>query len=394
MFLFLLFVGVSFCQERPDKRQMIAGTRVSSPFKDQEARPLFGGYNGQPLVVSNNPEKFFTTGYLLRMSQHTAGRGDIRHSLSGSFAIYIHHLSKVPSNIDLVIALHNTGSSPVWVSFNGALQMTKDPHGAWGQPPYGYGGPNAAAANGYFFKDPSRGYHQGTLSIRPGAVAILKRHRTSYGAEVDGRYEVNVSGGSVAVDVIAVDPNTSQAQFAGLPTAKGEMASTAPGAYGRASGVYTGARWVGSGVVKSSEVANAQPHPGSVAYLFAGTKAFRAQLQTPQAIKKYGDSQHVEGCYGVIFDLAFTLQNDEAAEKTFTVLITAPMHPEGNPPSFHWMGPLTMNGVQKTIRVNELGSALVIGSYTVAPGQIFNLKLAFPTPGDITAPMAIEIRVA
>jgi hypothetical protein len=370
-----------------------AGTRVKSSFQDSQCQALAGALDNTPLVVSNNPEMFDTLGFLLRTSAPTQGRGDLTQRLRGRFAVYVHHLNKNKGAVDFIVALYNPGEAPARVSFRGAVQMTRNTYGGWSSSRYGYGGPNAASADGFFFEDPERGFKSGSLLVPPRQSAILVRHRTAVGSEVDGRYEVTVAeGAAVAVDVLAVAPGAPASSFAAMRTAHGHMASTSAGAYGRASGVYRGARWVGKQTVRASELATATPVRGAAAFLFAGTKAFRKQLQPPQAIKKYGDSRAVEGCYGVIWDLVFELKNDSNRPKTFSVIITAPLHPEGNPPSFHWMGPLTLNGAKKKIRVNELGSGLVIGSFAVAPGKSFNAKLVMPTPGDITAPMAVEIR--
>lgn len=369
-----------------------AGRDTNTSLSVDHLRPLPGGLDKRPLIVSNNPEMFTSPGYLLRTSGALPGRGDITHTFDQGFDLYVHHLNKVEGHrsVDFVIVLKNPSGKPVTVDMNGALRMTNDRGAGWGMGKESFGGPNAVAADGAMTADPKKGYQQQSLTLAPGQSVEAVVHPVRFGAEVDGRYVVNANG-PVQCDV-KVNAGTPAAG-GGKATegaAEGHMASTAPGALGRASGVYSGARWSYSGGPIDI------PEMGQAAgYLVSGTKyQQKIQQQAPQAIERYPDSsQGVEGCYGVQYDLDFPLRNPTAQARKVQVAFTAP-HKEGEkqPPSFHWMGPIRVNGKVIRARVNELGDGVILGTWDLAPGAVQDVHLDFLTPGDITAPEALEIR--
>lgn len=365
-----------------------AGRDTNTSLSVDHLRPLPGGLDKRPLIVSNNPEMFTSPGYLLRTSGPTPGRGDMTHTVDKGFDLYIHHLNKVEGrgSMDLVVVLKNPSTRPVTARLSGALRMTNDRGAGWGMGKEAFGGPNAVAADAVMSEDPGKGYEENSITLAPGASVRAVVHAVRFGAEVDGRYVVDADG-PLQCDIKA-EAGASDKRNSG--TAEGHMASTAPGALGRASGVYQGAHWNYKGGPIDI------PEEGQAAgYLVSGTKYQRKiQQQAPQAVTRYPDSsQGVEGCYGVEYDLAFPLRNASAKAQKVQVAFTAP-HKDGEkqPPSFHWMGPIRVNGKVLRARVNELGDGVVLGTWDIPPGGIQDVHLDFLTPGDITAPEAIEIR--
>ncbi len=381
-------MGRPFSNQDQQKKLGAPGADTNTALSVDHLKPLPGALDNRPLIASNNPEMFTSPGYLLRTSGPSGARGDISSTFDKGFDLYIHHLNKVKgvSAVNLVVILRNPSARPVTVDLDGALQQTGDAKGGWGHGKEGFGGPNAVAADGAMTRDASKGHQSKKLVIAPGGSVRAVVHRVNHGAEIDGRFVVN-SDGPISCDLLA-EARAADNQNPGM--AEGHMASTAPGALGRASGVYQGANWTyRGGPIPIPEVGQAS------GYLVSGTKyQQKIQNQAPQASKRYTDSsQGVEGCYGVRYDLAFPLHNPGTSTRKVQVAFTAPLKPgEKQPPSFHWMGPVKVNGQVLRIRVNELGDGSILGTWEIPAGGTQNVHLEFLTPGDITAPEAIEVR--
>ena len=365
-------------------------------------QPLPGSLDETELLVSNNPEMFSKPGYLFRSSGTTGKvnydhsnskameeRGNLGHTFNkGNFVLYLHHLNDVATvpSVNMVVILRNPSNRLVKGKLDGAIQQTKDPKGNWGPNKEAFGGPNAIAADGAMTQDASKGHRITQFTIPPGGSIRAVVHKVAWKAEVDGRFEIDADG-PLTCDILAEAAGANN----GYPeAADGHWASTSKGALGRASGVYKGANWIWRG--EPMEI----PRKGQAkGYLVSGTKyQEKIQSQPPQAISKYRDSsQGVEGCYGVRYDLTFPLYNPSPETRRVQVAFTAPFKEgEKQPPSFHWMGPVKVNGKILRIRVNELGDGSILGTWDLPSGARQDIHLEFLTPGDITAPEAIELR--
>lgn len=129
-------------------------------------------------------------------------------------------------------------------------------------------------------RDAKKGHQSKKLVIAPGASVRAVVHKVNHGAEIDGRFVVN-SDGPLSCDLLAESrPEDNQ----NPQMAEGHMASTSPGALGRASGVYRGANWTyRGGPIPIPEVGQAS------GYLVSGTKyQQKIQNQAPQALKGAG----------------------------------------------------------------------------------------------------------
>lgn len=196
---------------------------------------------GAPFVKSNNPESFTSTGWLTQHAYAHPSRGGSNTWLSGSFNIFTSHYNKTGSTAFMQIILVNPHSTPVTITYRGAITGSGEAGDANGVK----GRSNYYLTSEKLLTLPTA-VTTATIPANGGAVAIAVKQMNN-GGSIEGTFFVTAAAPGVFSYVVATATNSLNDALALAhnpatrrpATGNIERPSTAsPFAFGKESGVY------------------------------------------------------------------------------------------------------------------------------------------------------------
>jgi hypothetical protein len=343
-------------------------------------KPLPGGPAGHPVVTSNNPEVFRGNGTLFGTLDASPARGGGRHTLTGSFGFYVHHVNRSTRTKTVSLVVHNDGTSPATVTLAGSGYSQTETGGL------GLGtSPDARVSAEWI-----QGHHSARtdgLVVKAGEWRTLWSKAVNVGAEIDGRFGAQTTA-PVATAVVVTDgdsPGEIEAALAG--DAEGDIArsGTPPPPFGREAGVYAHDTW--EGTIHAAVPAG----PRRVGlWVNTATGSGAPQVQAFSALISYTDSARESvGMYGNVYDLTIALSHDGAGSAPrrvrvlFASLATASV-------SRYWDGYGLVDGQLTELRHVPGSAATVLADGELTPeSPTYVVRFRAMVPGLTSIPQAL-----
>lgn len=349
--------------------QGLAPERVLGP----DLADLPGGLEGDPLWVSNNPERVLGPGWLMQHARVDAQRGGAALPLE-AFVAYMFHLNASGAPLRFHLIATNPGDADVTIEARGSLYDNT-------QFPISPGtGPSVAVA-----EDALTGERNIDIwaIIQPGAEAEIGRINLAAGGVLDGRVTIEASGGVYLYMVATASGTTQQAlNLSQGDPAPGEILEPGPNAFGRMAGVYSNVRWASTFEV---DVPAAPAHLGlalntSDKFQLDGATL---QSQTAPALVNLSDSSDESfGNYGMAYDLQLRLCADEA--RTVGLRFGSNFVADEDTPSFTWAGPVRVVLELLDVLTTPSTPSMDLGERTIGAGSCIVTDVNFVVPGLIT----------
>lgn len=450
----LIFVLVTICSITSLLAQNLTPQEL---IEAQPVLPLPGQLSAVPLFNSNNPEVVQSEGILLSTLSpkgKASPHAHLDYSFSGDFGIFSHHIAKPFDDKDKRtlyqgLILFNPGDVDAKVEVQSGASYLSQPDSPFIELPAHLPNPHSkvhAGPGGRVADDvlrgrkPKRRLIKHAVTIKPGEAAVIARLPIPVGKwnpPLNGRstlLHMTVKTGKVQAADVAVygnfDSNGKEIKpqdndFIAVLNQGGlsgprEKPASAPGtggsfAYGRVAGVSQGTYW-------NSVPTSSQPHTYPIAlpgeqFSFVVSALERGgfgsgQDQAAPLVVRYSESAYrAHGNYGVFYDLALTLENNQKEAHDVDVIFQTPLKADkksaglqfANPP----YKPIFFRG---TIRISypdvrgklrskhfhlvqhrgEHGQPLA--TVHILPGQTRTVVLQFVYPPDATPPQVITIR--
>ncbi len=347
----------------------LAPERVLGP----DLADLPGGLEGDPLWVSNNPERVFGPGWLMQHARIDADRGGAALGLE-AFVAYMFHLNASAAPLSFHLIATNPGDADVTLEAQGSLYDNA-------RFPISPGtGPSVAVAEDALTGTRSIDV---TVIVQPGQGVEIGRINLAAGGILDGRVTIEASGGMYLYMVATSSGSTQEAiNLSQGDPAPGEILEPGPNAFGRMAGVYSNVRWASTFDV---DVPAAPAHLGLA---LNTTDKFQLdgatlQSQTAPALVNLSDSSDESfGNYGMAYDLQLRLCADE--DRTVGLRFGSNFVALEDTPSFTWAGPLRVNRELVDVLTTPTAASMDLGEWTIRAGSCIVTDVNFVVPGLIT----------
>ena len=331
--------------------------------------PLTSRPSGNPIWKSNNPEQFTSDGWLMQNSRD-GERGSRRYTnLSGSFAIYLFHINKTPSNKFLHLLATNPGNSTLTLSGRGSMLNNRE--FPLPPPPTRRGkGQSYQVARDWLNNSPRVSFNE--VNIQPAKAYQIDRISLSPGNMVDGRFELTASNGVFIYNVISSTGNFNDAvNLSQRSAAQGIIASPGRARLGREGGIARHSLW--------SETITAEI-PVTPSYL--GLE-LNTRQQTTDYLMRLGDSSfETFGNYGHKYDLTITLTNSSNSPRN--VRLSFASNDTSASVGSLYNGPIRLNNRIIDVLNTPSEPSQTLQTFTVNPSTTINISLEFYIPGLIT----------
>ncbi|MBM4359246.1 MAG: hypothetical protein FJ096_14180 [Deltaproteobacteria bacterium] len=392
---------------RPTTAQ-VEGFQIAAPPKLAAApepkwadlEPLPGGGDGVPILISNNPEIFTSTGLLAGSVQPKLGgtRGTTQPIPPlTDFAYYLFHINRTGGTKRVFLLASPAVDGPVSATVNGALNAN-----AWA--------PGASTSVHTAKSMLTRYPIARTIDVLPGKAAALGYIDVWNGHSVDGRFAIRATGGLHVWDVAAPYGASTAEAFALAQSrfAPGEIKSpnAATGAMGRCAGLYRHERWGGATPIEVAETP------------FVRGFRFDERAQAFPGVATYTDSDpNSSGNYGSIYELEFVVSNATSRDARVSLEFASyPAQIAPNDlkeywaflakrgwaiPTRLWDGHATvaLGGKERLVPIftkptspNAMRASLA--SLVLAPSASETIRVRIPVPGLISIPGALLVRAA
>lgn len=192
---------------------------------------------GVPFVKSNNPESFSSLGWLMQHTYADAARGGNNTWLSGNFNVFVSHYNKTAGTAYLQVILVNPHSTPLTVSYRGAITTSGEAGDANGV----RGRSNYYVTSERLLTLPATVTTQ-TIPAK-GAIAISVKQMNK-GGSIEGVFFVNAAAPGVFSYVVATGSTQLSEAVALAHTPSSRRAATGnievpqTLAFGKEAGVY------------------------------------------------------------------------------------------------------------------------------------------------------------
>ncbi len=347
----------------------LAPERVLGP----DLLDLPGGLEGDPLWVSNNPERVFGAGWLMQHARVDPQRGGDALPLERLVA-YMFHLNASGAPLRFHLIATNPGEDAISLDARGSLYDNA-------QFPISPGsGPSVAVAED-FLTDAASIDVQGM--VQPGQGFEVGRIDVAANGILDGRVTIEATGGLYLYTVATLGGSAEAATnlSQGGP-APGEILEPGPNAFGRMAGVYEHSVWAAE---VSVEVPAAPAHVGlalntSDKFQLDGATL---QRQTATALVNLSDSsQESFGNYGMAYDLQLRLCATE--DRTVAIRFGSNFVADQDVPSFTWAGPMRIVARIVDVLTRPTAPSMEVAERTIDAGTCTDVELDFVVPGLIT----------
>ena len=340
-----------------------------------QLKPMPGAMAGPPIWISNNPELYDSTGWLMQGHRSDAARGGKAWSSAGKSTVYLFGINRMTGGTYTHVVVTNPQTTPVTVSGRGSMYTNRE------KPATGPArGQSYAVADDWLRGTLASNF--GPITIAPGQSASVANTLVLEKNMVDGRFELDSSAGVSVATAIAVSSSAEQAisNARGAP-AKGFIVGPGPNEYGRCAGVYAGSAWRTKFDV---EVPKAPAYLGFALNTNAKfvTLGARLQDQTVPALMAFTDSgERTYGNYGAEYDVKVDLINPSSASRKVT-LSFATMETNTIPgQDFSWDGPVAVDGKVIPVYNTPAKPRQSLGSFTLAANERRQLSVRFYVPG-------------
>lgn len=347
----------------------LAPERVLGP----DLLDLPGGVEGDPLWVSNNPERVFGPGWLMQHARVDATRGGAALPLE-RFVAYMFHLNASGAPLVFHLIATNPGDRDVEFDARGSLYDNA-------QFPISPGsGPSVAVAEDALTGDANI---EAAGIVEPGQGIEVGRIDLAANGILDGRVTIEATGGLYLYMVATSSGSTQEAiNLSQGDPAPGEILEPGPNAFGRMAGVFAHARWA------STFSVDVPPTPAHVGLALNTTDKFQLdgatlQSQTAPALVSLSDSSDESfGNYGMAYDLELQLCADEA--RTVAVRFGSNFVADEDTPSFTWAGPMQVLDTLVDVLTRPTAPSMQLAEQTIDAGSCAVVELDFVVPGLIT----------
>lgn len=352
-------------------------------------KPLNVVLGGPKLLVSNNPEKFSGTGWLMQHNRVDPTQWGVDYPLSGTNRIYLFHINNTGSTAYVHLIMHNPGASSITYTAKGSVYTNTDFPLPGGTPAVGqsYNVSKNWLNNTYTTNIVS------TIVAAGGKEEIFKKVMSASNM-IDGLYEVTTSGPVYFYTIVTTTGNTTTAKNATSGSyasyAAGDYRMETSGTYAREAGIYEASQVSAENTVVVPNV------PARIGFSLVTTaKFYPVEEQTaPIVVKtppttdsvrlKYS-SQRTYGNYGFYYDLLFHMQNTSSTAKTVNVYMAGNSNTINSASaSGTWNIRVKLNGTGKDVYNQMNNPRKKIATISVPAGGT-DVTLQFYVPGLITS---------
>lgn len=340
--------------------------------------------------MSNNPEAFYSDGWLMQTSNK--GRGSSTYKLSnGKTILYLFHYNRSSNRGGKYIHVlaTNPGSSTMRITAKGKAYTSASKPLPAGQPGTG---PSYAVSNDWI-RNNLTSKSSGSVG-RYGAYEIAKIY-VPYDKFVDGRYEISISGEALFYVVATSNGSTSTAiNLSQNTAATGAIARPGANAFGRSAGIYSRSEFNGTYNV------DLPSSTGHIGFCFNTTAKFdnNFQEQAPSATMRLSDSspRHY-GDYGMEFYQRFTIRNTTSRTRRVRFYIASNNHAQNSgvrSNQLTYNGVVKLNGAIKTVATRGDNPKVRLAEWNIPANGVFNATLEGYFPGLLTVGQQIILETA
>ncbi len=359
---------------------------------------LGGAIAGVPLVVSNNPEKINTLGWLFKNPALLGTNSKM--PLTGKFNLYLYHHNNTGAPLYIHVIASNPNSTSITLSGKGVIYTSSNYSGNAGK---GYGPSykiaenwlNATYTHSFVGKNiPAYLAGSPTPNYTSIATVLLNSAKT-----IDGRFEFDaLSAGNVPANsyiyVIASASATVGTAFNLAQTniqATGNFLQETPTTFGRECGIYDGSEWKG---LTTLNLPNRKGYVGIS--LNTAQKNNILQNQNAPALGVINNSSSFTyGNYGMGYFVDLRFVNVKNTARTLKVYL---VHSATNPAKLGmtWHAPMKIDSnplleTYTTLNNNkQLLSTITLNAATAGPSSKVQ-KIKFYVPGLISTNMQLVV---
>lgn len=352
-------------------------------------KPLNVVLGGPQMLVSNNPEKFSGTGWLMQHNRVDATQWGVDYPLSGTNRIYLFHINNTGATAYVHLIMHNAGASSITYTAKGSVYTNTD---------FPLPGGTAAVGQSY---NVSKNWLNGvyttnisTTTVPAGGKEEIFKKIMSASNMIDGLYEVTTSGPVYFYTIVTSTGNTTTAKNATsgpfAPYVAGDYKMETSGTYAREAGIYEASQ-------VSAENTIAVPNvPARIGFSLVTTAKFypveeqtaAVVVKTPpttDSVRLKYSSQRTYGNYGFYYDLLFHLQNTSSTAKTVNVYMAGNSNTINSASaSGIWNTRVKLNGAGIDVYNQMNNPRKKIATLSVPAGGT-DMTLQFYVPGLITS---------
>ena len=352
-------------------------SRIVSP---QNLKFTSGQLQGPKIVVSNNPEAFYSDGWLMQTSNK--GRGSSTYKLSnGKIILYLFHYNRSSNRGGKYIHVlaTNPGNSTMRITAKGKAYTSASKPLPAGQPGTG---PSFAVADDWL-RNRLTTKNSGSIG-RYGAYEVAKIY-VPYDKFVDGRYEISITGEALFYVVATSNGNTTTAiNLSQNTAASGAIARPGSNAFGRSAGIYQQSEFNGTYNV------DLPSGTGHIGFCFNTTSKFdnNFQEQSPSAVMRLSDSspRHY-GDYGMEFYQRFSIRNTSSRTRRVRFYVASNNHAQNSgvrSNQLTYNGSVKLNGAIKTLWTRGDNPKIRLAEWNIPANSTFNATLEGYFPGLLT----------
>lgn len=359
-------------------------SRIVSP---EKLKFTSGRLEGPKIVVSNNPEAFYSDGWLMQTSNK--GRGSSTYKLSNGKAIlYLFHYNRSSDRRGKYIHVlaTNPGTSTMRITAKGKAYTSAQKPLPAGQPGTG---PSYAVSDDWL-RNRLTAKSSGSIG-RYGAYEIAKIY-VPYDKFVDGRYEISISGESLFYVVATSNGSTTTAiNLSQRKAASGAIARPGSNAFGRSAGIYASSEFNGTYTV------DLPASTGNIGFCFNTTSKFNNnfQEQCPPAIMRLSDSSPLHyGDYGLEFYQRFSIRNTSSRTRNVRFYLASNNHAQNSGVrnnQLTYNGAVKLNGAIKRVSTRGDNPKIKLAEWNIGANRTFNATLEGYFPGLLTVGQQIII---
>lgn len=349
---------------------------VSEP----DLHPLPGKAAGPPIFVSNNPEAFFSSGWLMQSSGTDSSRGGAPLALEGVFPLYLFHINASGGTKYLHVLVTNAGPTDLSIYANGSIFTSTQYPCA---PDDGQPGQSYEVAKDWLSESFDLAEYISALSAQD--VAEIARVRVNDADMVDGRIEIDTHG-PVYVHVVVTstgDFSDAVATSSGAP-AKGEIVPPGPKSRGRQAGIYLHSEWEGEFDVALPKL------PSHIAFPITSATQVEvdelgAQDQSAAALVHLDDSaERSYGNNGWKYGLDMSLTNGTDTPKTVSMWFAHHLQHSFGQQGYTWNGPIEVGDRIRSVLTTPTRPKTRLETWVVEPGKTVRIPIKFYVPGLVT----------